>query len=138
MTQDLRSDKTLFGNVIYAYTRRQALLDGVLIDVTNLAREAGFHLPVAMTAAAWARCIAWREADNARQTPQDEAGRLWDVLWMAARTARHAQGNRCTFEVYQVPRDGRSTHPQPAVLHLHVGPGDAGEPVITILLPNED
>ena len=48
----------LFGPVIYAYTRAQAIEDGVLADVTETAKEAGFKLPVAVWpcspgAAAW-------------------------------------------------------------------------------------
>lgn len=130
--------KFFFGNLIYAYTRADAIADGTLIDVTATAREAGFRLPVAMTAAAWVHCVAWSEADSLRQTYQDESGRLWDVVWMAAIAARKAQGERVPFQLYRVQRGGSSTRPRLTTLHLHIGPGDAGEPVITILLPNED
>ena len=51
--------RELFGEVIYAYTRAEAIADGVLIDVTETAKEVGFRLPVALTAAAWADCVAW-------------------------------------------------------------------------------
>lgn len=130
--------ESLFGNVIYAYTRAEAIADGTLIDVTEAAREAGFRLPVALTAAAWADCVEWRAADSQRQTLQDEAGRLWDVVWMASIAARKAQGARVPFQLYRVSRGGRATRPRLMTLHLHIGPGDAGEPVITILMPNED
>ena len=33
-------------DVIHAYTRSQAIEDGVLVDVTAAAREAGFKIPV--------------------------------------------------------------------------------------------
>ena len=36
-------------DVISRYTRAQAIEDGVLVDVSELAREAGFRFPVAMT-----------------------------------------------------------------------------------------
>ena len=36
--------------VIYTYTRAQALEDGVLIDVSQMAKEAGFRLPAVITA----------------------------------------------------------------------------------------
>lgn len=132
------SIESLFGNVIYAYSRADAIADGTLIDVTEPAREAGFRLPVALTAAAWADCVEWSAADSQRQTLQDEAGRLWDVVWMASIAARQAQGERVAFQLYRVPRGGRATRPRLTTLHLHIGPGDAGEPVITILMPNED
>ena len=70
----------VFGDVIYAYTRAQALADGVLVDVSETAREAGFRWPVAMTRAGWENCVAWTEDDSRHQVLQDEAGRLWDVL----------------------------------------------------------
>ena len=50
----------------------------MLIDVSATAREAGFKYPVALTAAAWVKCVAVPSAVKC----QDEAGRLWDVLTM--------------------------------------------------------
>ena len=35
-----------FGGVIYAYTRAQAVADGVQVDVTKTAKEAGISFPV--------------------------------------------------------------------------------------------
>ena len=74
--------------IISTYTRAQAIEDGMLVDVTETAREAGFRYPVAMTSAAWSDCVAWTDEDTQRQAPQDESGRLWDVLWMAKQAAR--------------------------------------------------
>ena len=65
-------------NLIHRYTRADAIRDGVLIDVTAAAREAGFRYPVALTTAAWAKCGAVPPGVAC----QDEAGRLWDVLTM--------------------------------------------------------
>ena len=105
-----------------------------------MAREAGFRWPVAITAGAWADCVAWSDADSERQTHQDQSGRLWDVLFMAAYAARANAnaGAELLFELYRVPRDGHSTEAELTTLKLVVGPGDDGEPVMTILLPNED
>jgi len=60
----------LFGEPISTYTRRQALDDGVLVDVSEMAREAGFRFPVAVTHAAWEDCVSWGDADSRRQTYQ--------------------------------------------------------------------
>jgi len=138
MEQQPNICESSFSNLIYAYTRAQAIADGVLVDVSVVAREAGFRIPVAMTATAWADCVAWSDADSKRQTHQDEPGRLWDVLWMASLAARRADGERFPFQIYRVPRGGRTTQPKLTTLHLHIGPGDAGEAVITILMPTED
>ena len=37
--------------VISSYSRAQAIEDGVLVDVSTVAKEAGIKFPVAMTAA---------------------------------------------------------------------------------------
>lgn len=129
-----------FGPVISTYTRDQAHLDGNLVDVGAMAGEAGFRWPVSLTAAAWADCVAWSEDDSHRQTAQDESGRLWDVLFMAAYAIRIAAGcgDRLLFPLYRVPRDGLTTSAREITLKLVVGPGDDGEEVVTIMLPGED
>ena len=68
-------------DLIYRYTRAQAIEDGVLIDVSAVACEAGIAYPVALTSAAWGRCVAVPPGVEC----QDEAGRLWDVLLRAIR-----------------------------------------------------
>jgi hypothetical protein len=62
-------------DLIHRYRRAQALADGVLVDVSATAREAGIRYPVALTRAAWERCVAIPPG----VVCQDEAGRLWDV-----------------------------------------------------------
>lgn len=130
----------LFFGTIHTYSRAMALEDGVLVDVSETAKEAGFRLPVAMTRAAWEDCVEWSDHDSRRQVYQDQSGRLWDVVWMAAQAARrgHGHGDRLAFQLYRVPRGGRSARPRLVTLHLHIGPGDDAGPVITIMLPGED
>jgi hypothetical protein len=134
------TEHPFFGKVISVYTRAQALADGVLIDAGPMAQEAGFRWPVAITAAAWEDCVAWTDADSERQIHQDQSGRLWDVLFMAAFEARVRAdaGQQLLFELYRVPRNGRSTDAELTTLKLVVGPGDDRNPVMTILLPRED
>lgn len=131
--------ETLFGEPIFSYTRAQAIADGTLVDVTSVARGFGFCIPVAITAAAWQDCVHWTPSDSAAQTHQDEVARLRDVLWIALHAAKAApQSEVVPFQLSRIPRDGRSNVPRLARLKMMVGPGDCGEPVITILLPNED
>ena len=70
----------MFGNddVIHRYSRADAIRDGTLIDVSAVAQEAGLRYPVALTRAAWQRCVAVPPGVLC----QDEAGRLWDVVWL--------------------------------------------------------
>lgn len=127
-----------WGKPIYIYTRRQALEDGALVDVSELANEAGFSIPVALTRSAWEDCVEWDEEDSKRQVYQDQIARLWDVLWLAALAARRGSGDRLVFQIHRVPRQGIATRPQQVNLQMRIGPGDTGEPVISILMPGED
>lgn len=131
---------SFWGPVIHCYTRAQAIADGVLIDVTETAKEAGFKWPIALTRGVWDDCVAWSEEDNRKQTVQDESGRLWDCLWMAQMAIRRSEINDGVlfYELYRIPRDGKSWKIRKRQLKLIAGPGDQGEPVITILLPQED
>jgi hypothetical protein len=140
----------LFGEVIYAYTRAQAIEDGFLVDVTEDAKQAGFVspvaltrdgkqvefvVPVALTRAAYAELVEWNDNNAALQ---DEAGRLWDVLNIAWWYASGGKGQRRLCEVLRVPNTPRATVPRKAQFVLHCGPGDHAEPVLTIMLPGED
>ncbi|TAN03501.1 MAG: hypothetical protein EPN36_12100 [Rhodanobacteraceae bacterium] len=129
----------IFGGPVYSYSRADALDDGYLVDVTETAREAGFRYPVALTRAAWDDCVAWDDDDTKRKHwPQDEAGRLWDVLYMARFAGKRNAGASCiAFGVLRVPREGRGTKARLVTLTAHVGPGDDTAPVVTIGLPND-
>ena len=130
----------MFSNaeVISVYTRKQAIEDGVLIDVTKTATEAGFCLHTVVTQAVWNECVAWSDKDSKRQTHQDESGRLWDVLFMATIAARiHHDSSEVLYKISCVPRGGRGRLPRTLELKLNIGPGDNGESVITIMLPDE-
>ncbi len=59
-------------DLIHRYTRANAIADGALIDVSAVAREAGITYPVALTSAAWGRCVTVPPGVEC----QDEAGRL--------------------------------------------------------------
>lgn len=128
----------IFGGVISAYTRAQAIADGVLIDVTAEANDAGFKVPVALTAAVWAEVVAWSAEDSARQIQQDEHGRLNDLLWVAVTLARYHTGTRMPFQHHRVPRGGNRVRRTPIALVMSIGPGDDGEPVVTFMLPSEE
>jgi len=131
----------VFGPVIYRYTRAQALADGVLVDVGAMAQEAGFRYPIALTHAAWEDCVTWSDEDSQRKgVPQDVNGRLWDVLWMCHIGVRMAarSGQCALFRLYRVPREGRGRQALLTTLKCVIGPGDSGEPVLTVMLPNED
>ena len=124
---------SVFGEVIYAYTRAQAIEDGELIDVSAVAREAGIRFPVALTRAAWGKCV---EVPPGVQC-QDEQGRLWDVLHMFRLAAHRADDSLIIFRLH-VRNDNRERTPPLVTLKAICGPGDDPAPVITIMLPDED
>lgn len=120
--------------LISRYSRADAVADGVLVDVTAIANEAGIKYPTAVTQAVFEKYVRVPDGLN----DQDEAGRLWDILWMLHVSIRHSASNadslHFTLAVKQFERAG----PVPTSLKALCHPGDDGEPVITILLPDED
>ena len=119
-------------NIIFAYTRAQAIADGVLVDVTKTAKEAGFKVSVAMTDTVNAEYV---------QVPagvegQDEEGRLWDILWMCSLEARRQKENSVIFFSVLVQNSNRG--PKKIDLKCVCGPDDEGAPCLTIMRPGED
>jgi len=125
----------IFGEVISAYSRAQAIEDGGLVDVSQVAADAGFKFPVAMTRAVWAQYVEVPRGVHA----QDEQGRLWDILNMARFEIHRSRegGSELRFQLH-VRQDNRNRPPPLVTLKLHIGPGDDPEPVLTIMLPEED
>ena len=117
--------------VISSYSRAQAVADGVMIDITKLAREAGFRYPVALTAAAWHDCVVVSSTDHVH----DETGRLWDVLNVLRYVARMNPGRS---EVrFCVDVADENEHVTRVWLKCQCGFGDSPEPVLTVMLPDE-
>jgi hypothetical protein len=120
-------------DVIYAYTRQEAIEDGVLIDVSKMAREAGLKYPTAVTSSLWEKYIKPSENDK-KKYHQSVEGRLWDVLWMFSLAAMRCSRNTLLYKVIFVVRGRQKT----ATLKAVIGPGDDMDPVVTIMLPEED
>lgn len=135
----MNSSNDFFGDVIYSYTRSQAIEDGELVDVSSAAKEAGFKLSVAVTRSVWCQYIEWTPTDDDKQTVQHESGRLWDILWMLYLACRRcANDSTLNYRLYVIPRDGHSKKPCQIELKAVIGGGDNGEAVVTVMLPDED
>ena len=129
-----------FSPPVSVCARARAIDEGTLVDVSDAAREAGFRVPVALTRTVWDRLVALPEDYRGFQ---DEAGRLWDILWMARHYARGAPDSdrvKMCVLVRDVRRDLRDSHRPPRRHYpiVAVGGGDAGEPVITVMFPEDD
>ena len=122
--------------VISSYSRMDALNDGVLVDISTLAKEAGFVYPVAVTRAVYDGIL--NPSPELERQGQSFTGRAWDmfaVLHAAIRATREP-GDQVRFDPLFIRKPGGS--PEPVALRSVVGPGDAAEPTITIMLPSED
>ncbi len=123
-------------DAVYTYTRSQAVADGFQIEVTKTAQEAGIRFPVFITRGVYEQCVAVPPG----VTGQDEAGRLWDVVWMLRfAIIRSKPGtSRLTVALYVRNSD---THPARLVkLIATAGAVDIDDPspAITLMLPTED
>jgi hypothetical protein len=122
-----------FGQVIYAYTRAQAVADGVQVEVTKTAQEAGIQFPVFLTRTVFDAYVTVPEGVNA----QDEAGRLWDIVWMLrfAILRNHCHTERLPFALY-VRNDNRRA--KLVKLIAQCGPLDMDDPqpAITVMMPD--
>lgn len=134
MTNDMTS---LFGEPIYTYTRAQALLDGGQVAVPpKTSAEAGLSLPVYLTRAVWDAYVTVPPKVQC----QDESGRLWDILWMTRFAIM--QGGNAGSSTIPVELYVRNTNRNPKLVRLRATCGpldiDDPQPVITIMLPDED
>lgn len=119
--------------VVFSYSRAEAIDDGVLVDVSATAKEAGFKFPVAITQGVY-HSLTPNKTESAYQ---DFEGRLWDVLSMLRLAVRKSQGSQIDFKVL-IARSVYNGKAKLEEFKAICGPGDNYEPVITILLPHED
>ena len=129
------NNESPFGEVIYAYTRKQALADGVQVEVSKTAQEAGIKFPMFLTRTVFDAYVAVPPDVSA----QDEAGRLWDIVWMTRFAIL-----RCKPGVSRIPvalyvrNDNRAA--KLVKLIATCGPLDVddAQPAITVMMPDED
>jgi len=131
----------LFGEVVYSYTREQALADGVLVDVSKMASEAGFNFPIAVTQRLYAEVLT----PDPRAEGQSIEGRLWDALFMlhmaiagqipSKTTEGPGPGQTTLYQCYFIMKKRQR---RLLTLKAVCGPGDNMEPVITIMTEFED
>lgn len=139
------------GEIISAYSRAQAIEDGVLIDLSELAKEAGFKFPVAVTPTVYAILAPWDrglEGDHSKPKEgeplyglgQSVSGRAWDLLTILMWEIKRGQGGeRVDFApLFLMGHKWTQDKPMPVKMYAICGPGDNAEPVITVMMPHED
>jgi hypothetical protein len=121
--------------IIYTYTRAQAIADGYQIEVTKTADEAGIRFPVFITRTVYDNYVAVPEG----VTGQDEAGRLWDLVWMTRFAIIRGRPGADRLPVALYVRN--DNHRSRLIKLIAVcGPLDFDDPspAITIMMPDED
>ena len=122
-------------DTVYTYTRSQAIADGFQIEVTKTAAEAGICFPVFITRGAYEQCVAVPPD----VVGQDEAGRLWDVVWMLRFAIIRSQPgtSRLSFALY-VRNDNHRSCLTKLIATAGAVDIDDPAPAITVMLPEED
>ena len=127
--------ENFFGGVIYSYSRAQAVADGVQVDVTKTAQEAGIKFPMFLTRAVWEAYVAVPPD----VTGQDEAGRLWDIVWMTRFGIIRSTPGRDRIPVALYVRND-NTRAKLVKLIATCSALDISDPqpAITVMMPDED
>ena len=120
--------------LVFKYSREDALNDGVLVNVSESAKKLGFKYPVAITERLYNALSNIPEV-HSHQTYE---GRLRDVLWMCYLEARKTAKDQMLFKVILQTENVIRENEPPIALKSMCHPGDNLEPVITIMFPDED
>ena len=124
--EELQKDQP-FGPVIFSYSRKQAIEDGVLVDITPLANRAGFRLHTVVTAT----CLGEVTRQGPPRSPGDDPRAKGDGLMKLLGELRKAvRANLNTDTVHFKVGD--------VACWALCGPGDEGEAVLTVMLEGED
>jgi hypothetical protein len=108
-------------DIIYTYTRKQAIEDGMqLLADQQLSKEAGIKYPVYLTSG----LVALLKKG-------DFIGRLWDVYMLFRYYAKHADSNVVIFTVKIGRKNVR------LIAEIGATDFDNPSPAITIMLPEE-
>lgn len=112
--------------VVSTYTRAEALADGSLIDQSEVAKEAGFKYPLAITSGLHG--VIQKAIKDGADTID---WIMWDILTMFKIAIKKDGGSDKVW--FQFSLQGKIID-----LWSVINGGDDGKPVITIMLTTED
>lgn len=123
-------------DLIVAHNRKQAIEDGLLIDASREAFDAGFFYPLALTKAAWCELVAVPEGAS----DETKSGNLKELLAMLRFYAQMATANGPASEIQfsHYVFGGGDEEPRVGNVKAVLGPDDEGRRCITVMLPGED
>ena len=122
-----------FGPVIHSYSRADAINDGILIDLSLSfpSQCSMYRYSVACTADVWALITQGAACENGASP----AGIVWEVIYMSQHGVITRPDDQTVLFDVIIP-GARTTNPHRLKAQCHAG--DQMEPVITIMLPDED
>ena len=129
-----------FGPVIHAYTRQQAIKDGALFNVSELAKEYGYGIPVAVTCAVWGYCMVNDAVLSEKGAARHAQWNTIDILMALTNAVQLAgqSGPTLLFKAALTICKNGARNNQWVNLKAIISGGDDGEPVLTVMFPSED
>lgn len=109
--------------------RQDAIDDGDLVEITRMGRDIGIMIPLAVSARAAQNMVPFPNIPQETVTEN-----LWDTLHAFRAKARTTTEEEFEFQVSLYQNGIVPT----LTFKAAVSPGDDGEPVITIMLPDEN
>lgn len=122
-------------DLIYVYTRKQAIQDGVqALIYDNLRREAGIKYPVYLTSGVIA--MIQQAVDNKKHM-NDWEGVLWDMFTMFKYYAKQTRGDTLRFQVIITGIGPGAKKYHEFIAQIGATDIDDPSPAITFMLPEE-
>jgi len=112
---DIPAPELDLGDVIFSYTRAQAIEDGVLVEVTDSVKR-WFKVPVAVTSRVWALVET-----NEMATVEDLALTILGAIHRQAQESDTVYFDYCGEKMWAL-----------------IGAGDTTDPVMTVMMLDED
>lgn len=118
---------SIFGDVIFRYTRANAIADGVLVNLSEVETvKQHWKFPFACTDTVFAII------ETAIETGSHDLPGIMHDIGICAKAEAHRGGRQ--DQIHFKVGIGNKLHD----LKLHIGPGDTAAPVLTLMLPHED
>jgi hypothetical protein len=118
--------------LVYAYTRTQAIADGVLIPIPK--EDSGLKIPAAISSNLYHQYI--EPPKGLEGEGQSATGRLHDTLMLfKAAASAHWDGIHVLFDVFYLMGPGRL---EKVKLLAILGADDEGETCLTICFPEDE
>lgn len=118
---------------IFSYSRHDAIEDGVLVDVTQYAKELGIKLETVFTRSLMEAVLDIPQSHSY----QDERARCHDILFIALLALKKIIKDKEPQGSFQVHLHTSNEEDSPKLLIISLHDDDHGKPCITIGFPED-